>query len=65
MATNKTTGISVFMDIKELTELGLTENQARVYLSLLREPEQTAPELAKKLSIDGSFAYSILKQFDE
>ena len=48
------------MEIKELVEIGLTKNQAQVYLELTKNPEQTAGNIAKKLSIDRSFAYGIL-----
>lgn len=48
------------MDVNGLVEIGFTENQAKVYISLVRGPEQTAGQLAKKLSIDRSFVYSIL-----
>ena len=48
------------MDI-DLLELGLTKVQAEVYLALLEEPEQTGGELAKKLNLDRSFTYNILK----
>ena len=48
------------MEAKELIELGLTKNQAEVYIALVKKPEQTAGQLAKKLAIDRSFVYGIL-----
>ncbi|KYK25213.1 hypothetical protein AYK26_06360 [Euryarchaeota archaeon SM23-78] len=48
------------MEIKELIDIGLTKNQAKVYLELLKFPGQNPGRLAKKLSIDRSFMYSIL-----
>ncbi len=48
------------MEIRELVETGLTKNQAEVYLELIKNPGQTGGEIAKKLSIDRSFAYGIL-----
>lgn len=48
------------MDI-ELSEFGLTKAQSEVYLALLQEPEQTGGDLAKKLDIDRSFTYNVLK----
>ena len=48
------------MEVKELIDLGLTKNQARVYLELLKSPGQNPGRLAKKLSIDRSFMYGIL-----
>jgi len=49
------------MDTGELLELGLTENQAEVYVELLKHPEQTGGELARRLKIDRSFTYGILR----
>ncbi len=49
------------MDIKQLGELGLTENQARVYVELLKNPAQNPSSISRKLSIDRSFIYSILE----
>ena len=46
---------------KELEQLGLTKNQSIIYLELLRHPEQTGGELSKKISLDRSFTYGILK----
>ncbi len=48
------------MEAKELMDAGLTENQAYVYLELLKNPGQTAGRIAKELSIDRSFVYGIL-----
>ncbi len=48
------------MNANELVGVGLTKNQADIYLLLLRTPGKTGGEIAKKLSIDRSFAYSIL-----
>ena len=53
------------MDSKELTEIGLTNNQAKVYLELVKRPEQTGGEIAKKLLIDRSFTYGILNSLVE
>jgi len=48
------------MDVQELMETGLTNNQASVYLEILKHPGQTAGEISKILSIDRSFVYSII-----
>jgi len=48
--------------INTLIEIGLTKNQAEVYVILVKYPELSGGEIAKKLSIDRSFAYSILKR---
>jgi sugar-specific transcriptional regulator TrmB len=48
------------MKASDLTETGLTKNQAEVYLGVLKNPGQSGGELAKRLSIDRSFAYNIL-----
>ncbi|MDD9953523.1 MAG: helix-turn-helix domain-containing protein [Candidatus Woesearchaeota archaeon] len=49
------------MNPAEIVELGLTENQSKVYIELLKHPEQTGGEIAKKLRIDRSFTYGILR----
>ena len=46
---------------KELEQLGFTKNQAIIYLELLKHPEQTGGELSKKINLDRSFTYGILK----
>jgi len=48
------------MEAKELISAGLTKNQAEVYLEILKHPEQSGGEIAKTISIDRSFAYSIV-----
>ena len=52
------------MIIEKLVEIGLTKNQARVYSELINKPEQSAGELSKKLTIDRSFVYNILKSLN-
>jgi len=53
------------MEIEKLIGLGLTKNQAEVYLELLKNPGQTGGEIAKNLSIDRSFSYGILNNLME
>jgi len=49
------------MDIQEkLQKAGLTGNEAKVYLELLKQGELSANELAKKLSLDRTLTYTIL-----
>jgi len=48
------------MEIRELVEIGLTENQAKVFLELLKSPNQTAGGVSKNLHLDRSFTYGIL-----
>jgi len=48
------------MEPEELVESGLTLNQATIYLELLKHPEQSGGQIAKKTSIDRSFVYGIL-----
>jgi sugar-specific transcriptional regulator TrmB len=48
------------MQIENLMEAGLTKHQAEVYLEVLKGPGRSGGELAKRLSIDRSFAYNIL-----
>lgn len=48
------------MEAKDLISAGLTKNQAEVYLEILKHPEQSGGEIAKALSMDRSFVYSII-----
>lgn len=48
------------MEAEDLISAGLTKNQAEVYLEILKHPEQSGGEIAKALSIDRSFVYSII-----
>lgn len=48
------------MEAKDLLDAGLTENQAKVYLEVLKTPGQTGGSISKKVSIDRSFVYNIL-----
>jgi len=48
------------MDPKDLIEAGLTKNQAKVYLKLIKEPAQTGGQIAKGMSMDRSFVYNVL-----
>jgi len=43
-----------------LQEIGLTKNEAKIYLLLLRNNEVSASDLANKADLDRSFTYSIL-----
>jgi sugar-specific transcriptional regulator TrmB len=49
------------MDMNSLIECGLTENQAKLYVLLLKKPGLSAGEIAKELSIDRSFIYNIIE----
>ena len=48
------------MEAKELISVGLTKNQAEAYLEILKHPGQSGGEIAKTISIDRSFVYSII-----
>ena len=48
------------MNPKELSVLGLTEHQSRIFLKLIKEPGLTVSQISKKLRIDRSFTYNIL-----
>jgi len=52
------------MKSEQLIELGLTKNQAKTYVELVTTPKQTVGELARRLSIDRSFMYGILKSLN-
>ena len=43
-----------------LTEAGLTGNEARVYLALLKEGSSVANSLAKRISMDRTLTYTVL-----
>jgi len=49
------------MNIQQLVDIGFTENQAKVYLSLFKKPGSGAGEISKKISLDRSFVYSIIE----
>jgi sugar-specific transcriptional regulator TrmB len=51
--------------INELTNIGLTQQESIVYLSLLKQREQQASILAKKTKINRSVIYSILSNLIE
>jgi sugar-specific transcriptional regulator TrmB len=49
------------MKIGLLVECGFTENQAKLYVLLIKQPGLSAGQIAKKLSIDRSFTYNIIE----
>jgi len=53
------------MNTEELIEVGLTKNQAEIYIELIKHPGQTAGKIAKILSIDRSFVYGILNNLSD
>jgi len=50
---------------EKLTNAGLTGNEAKVYLELLKHNELSANELSKKISIDRTLTYTILNHLIE
>lgn len=44
-----------------MMDIGFTENQAKVYLSLFKTPGISAGDISKKISLDRSFVYSIIE----
>jgi len=48
------------MKVEELTNIGLTKNQAATYFEILKHPGESAGKIAKNLSIDRSFTYGII-----
>ncbi len=50
---------------EQLNEAGLTGNESKVYLELLKKTELTANQLAKKLSLDRTLTYTILNHLIE
>ncbi|MBW2990307.1 hypothetical protein KY348_01235 [Candidatus Woesearchaeota archaeon] len=53
------------MEAKDLLDAELTENQAEVYLEVLKSPGQTGGGISKKVSMDRSFVYNILDSLAE
>jgi|SRR3989344_3868398 len=54
------------MDIYEgLQEAGLTGNEAKAYLELLRKGELSANQIAKNISMDRTLAYTVLNHLIE
>mgnify|MGYP001587379715 FL=1 len=49
------------MDVLRLVELGLTENEARVYVALVELGESPASAVARKARVNRSVAYSTLE----
>lgn len=50
---------------QKLQKAGLTGNEAKVYLELLKQEELSANELSKKISIDRTLAYNLLNHLLE
>jgi len=48
------------MEPKDLIDAGLTANQAKVYLKIVKEPAQSGGQIAKGVSMDRSFVYNVL-----
>jgi sugar-specific transcriptional regulator TrmB len=53
------------MNIDSLKQIGLNENESKVYLALLQSEESSASEIAKKTGINRSLVYSILESLAE
>jgi HTH-type transcriptional regulator, sugar sensing transcriptional regulator len=50
---------------EQLTKAGLTGNESKVYLELLKHKELTANELSKKISIDRTLTYTLINNLIE
>ncbi|MEA3413973.1 MAG: helix-turn-helix domain-containing protein [Nanoarchaeota archaeon] len=50
---------------EKLTQAGLTGNESKVYLELLRHKELTANKISKQVSIDRTLTYTILNNLIE
>jgi sugar-specific transcriptional regulator TrmB len=50
---------------EQLTKVGLTGNEAKAYLELLKSEELTANELSKKISTDRTLTYTLLNNLIE
>ena len=53
------------MDIRDLTKIGLTEGETKVYAALLDLGETTRTELAKKSGISPSKIYDVVNRLME
>ena len=54
------------MDIYEkIQEAGLTGNEARVYLELIKKGELTANQIARNISMDRTLTYTVLNHLIE
>ena len=49
----------------ELKELGLTENQSKIYLLLLKNKSLTSSEISKKLNLHRGYTYDTLERMQE
>ena len=49
------------MEIDLLIGLGFTENQAKLYTLLLKQPGISAGKIAKEISLDRSFTYNLIE----
>ena len=57
--------MKLLSDSSLLTDLGLTENEARVYLFILANPEMTAADVARELGMDKSSGYRAVEQLTD
>lgn len=57
-------GVAVEKMIKELMEVGLTENEAKVYICLLRKQQFTATEISRCAKVNRSKIYSVLQSLN-
>lgn len=53
------------MDIEKLKQIGLSEKESRIYLTLLELEDTLVSEIAKKTKINRSLLYSILSNLSE
>lgn len=52
-------------NIHALKTIGLTENEAKVYLALLEQPETTVLPLAKRASVPRTYCYDLLASLSD
>ena len=53
------------MNVKTLTDIGLNETQAKVYLLLIKNGSLTPPQTATVINIKRTNAYAVLDQLEE
>lgn len=56
---------NTFMNVQTLTDIGLNETQAKVYILLIKNGSLTPPQTADMLEIKRTNAYAVLDQLEE
>ena len=57
--------MEIYYQVETLKNLGLKENEAKIYLTLLTLQEVTASKLAKEIKIERRTAYDLLQRLSK